>query len=202
MTDIRTAVVTGTAPPQVRLDGSSGSVPLTGWLADPAPLYGLRCLVAVRPVPGTRRSELWLLGAAKGGPSQAVWGAQSAISITSTTRLPISGLGTGGLRHTVASNQVSVTDAGWYAIACEWKSDTVNSLVDREVGLFAGGTRVAFDRRAGIDGGYSDAGWVAGTLTAPAVYLPIGGLIYAEADGDNGEATTNITRLTITRTND
>ena len=101
-----------------------------------------------------------------------------------------------------AAHRGSVTDAGWYAIACEWKSDTVNSLVDREVGLFAGGTRVAFDRRAGIDGGYTDAGWVAGTLTAPAVFLPIGGLIYAEADGDHGETTTNITRLTITRTND
>lgn len=74
MTDIRRGRITSVSPPQVRLDGTASSVPLDDWTEDSALVVNAYVLVAVRPVPGTRRSELILLGTSGGGvPAGVVW---------------------------------------------------------------------------------------------------------------------------------
>lgn len=74
MTDIRRGRITSVSPPQVRLDGTASSVPLDDWTEDRALVVNAYVLVAVRPVPGTRRSELILLGTSGGGvPAGVVW---------------------------------------------------------------------------------------------------------------------------------
>ena len=63
MIDLRAGVLTSAAPPLVRIDGYSASLPLDRWTADPVALVGQRVAVLVSPVPGSSASELILLGA-------------------------------------------------------------------------------------------------------------------------------------------
>ena len=67
MIDLRSGVLTQARPPMVRLDGYSVALPLDNWLADITSLVGQRATVLVREVPGTKASELVLLGGEQSG---------------------------------------------------------------------------------------------------------------------------------------
>ena len=67
MIDLRSGVLTQARPPMVRLDGYSVALPLDNWLADITSLVGQRVTVLVREVPGTKASELVLLGGEQSG---------------------------------------------------------------------------------------------------------------------------------------
>lgn len=67
MIDLRNGVLTQARPPMVRLDGYSVALPLDNWLADITSLVGQRATVLVREVPGTKASELVLLGGEQSG---------------------------------------------------------------------------------------------------------------------------------------
>ena len=67
MIDLRSGVLTQARPPMVRLDGYSVALPLDNWLCDVTSLVGQRVTVLVREVPGTKASELVLLGGEQSG---------------------------------------------------------------------------------------------------------------------------------------
>lgn len=67
MIDLRCGVLTQARPPMVRLDGYSVALPIDNWLADITSLVGQRVTVLVREVPGTKASELVLLGGEQSG---------------------------------------------------------------------------------------------------------------------------------------
>lgn len=181
MADIRPGVVSGLVPPQVRLDGSASSVPLAGWAVDPAALYGERVQVAVRSLPGSRTSSLWLVGAEMGGPQRALWGVQAAVTgVTAATKLPLSGSGAGTLAHTVTGNEVTVARAGWYWLSAQFQA----SVTGARAALIADGTEVA-------------AALTEGTLTA-LEWLAMGATVYVQGSA-SAAANFTVRRLTITR---
>ena len=195
MVDIRPGVLTGTAPPQVRLDGTSYSVPLDGWGADPASLYNQRVQVAVRPVPGTRASSLWLIGPEIGGPQAAVWGAQSkALAVGSPfVTLPVSGLGAGTLAHTVSGGEVTVSRPGWYSLSALWWAQGASAFRPT-LEIEVDGLPVAWYTADG-----DLAGDQQGTLVVPCEWLPLGAVVRVRARSYFGSADYWLYRLTITR---
>ena len=82
MIDLRSGVLTDAAPPRVRLDGYTASLPIDRWTEDPAILYGQRVTVLVRQVPGAASSELTLLGGehADGIPPGTIMGFAGSVA--------------------------------------------------------------------------------------------------------------------------
>lgn len=70
--DFRTGTITSLTPVAARLDGMATSTPLATWsVAEESLAIGQRVLVGVRPVPGTRSTELHLMGVLGGVPAAA-----------------------------------------------------------------------------------------------------------------------------------